>query len=100
MDCVQQWVIEPSMMEKFARIEPRAQYGHGSFDRMIETLKAGIEPGPWKLRDRLTAADVLIASGMHFMETIGILGDEPLLADYAARCRDREAFQKASALDG
>ncbi len=92
-------VIEPSMMEKFAKVEPRPQYGHGSFDRMIETLKSGLEPGPWILGERFTAADVMVGSGIHFLETFGILGDEPMLTDYVARCRDREAFQRAAAFD-
>ena len=93
-------VIEPAMVEKFADLEVQPlRYGHGSFDQMIETLENGISAGPWIMGDRFTAADVLLGSSTHFLETFGVLpGASPLKA-YAERCRARPAFQAAQSFD-
>jgi len=93
-------VIEPAMVEKFAKIEPNAsQHGHGSFEKLIAVLKAGLKGGQWLLGDRFTAADVLCGSGARFMHLFGILGDEPELKACIERCEARPAFQRAAALE-
>ena len=52
-------VIEPAIGEKASgRPVNTRQSGHGSFDLMIETLVAGLTPGPWILGQRFTAPDV------------------------------------------
>lgn len=102
-----QWVmftnssIEPAMVEKFteAKSDPQ-RYGWGSFDLVIGQLTTGVSPGPWLLGDQFTAADVIVGSGVHFMEIFGILPDEAAeLKGYAERCRARPAFQRASAFE-
>lgn len=93
-------VIEPAMGEKFgARPVNTSQNGYGSFDLMIETLAAGLRPGPWILGERFTAPDVLLGSSVHFMELFKILPDHAELRAYAARCRARPAFQRAAAFE-
>jgi glutathione S-transferase len=93
-------VIEPAMGEKFSGREPnKLQSGYGSFDLMIETLAAGLVPGPWILGERFSAADALLGASVHFMETFKVLPENAALAAYAARCRARPAFQRAAAFD-
>jgi glutathione S-transferase len=93
-------VIEPAMGEKFAGREPnRLQSGYGSFDLMIDTLVAGLKPGPWLLGARFSAADVLVGSSVHFMKMFKVLPENAALGAYVERCAARPAFQRAAAFD-
>jgi glutathione S-transferase len=93
-------VIEPAMAEKFAKLpsNPTA-YGWGSFELMLSTLRAALEPGPWILGERFSAADILLCMSCHFMGQFGLLESEPLLGAYAARGRARPAYQRAMAVE-
>lgn len=94
-------VIEPAMSEKFNGWEVNpSQSGWGSFDLMIETLELGLQPGPWLLGERFSAADVLVGSSVNFMRIFGILPDSQVLSDYADRCIARPAFARAMAREG
>lgn len=89
-------VMEPALMEKFAGLEPnRLSAGWGDFDTMIETLAEGLRPGPWILGDRFTAVDVMLGSGVHFMQVFNVLPENPVLREYLERCLERPAFQRA-----
>jgi glutathione S-transferase len=93
-------VMEPAMGERFGgRPVNTLQNGFGSFDLMIDTLVAGLASGPWILGARFTAPDVLLGSGIHFMDVFKILPDRPELRAYAERCRARPTFQRAAALE-
>ena len=84
------------MAERFNGWEVNpAAIGWGSFDLMIETLQLGLEPGPWILGDRFSAADVLIGSSVNFMRMFGILPDSSILNDYVDRCLARPAYARA-----
>lgn len=89
-------VMEPALMEKFAGLEPnRISAGWGDFDTMIETLAEGLRPGPWILGERFTAVDVMLGSGVHFMQVFNVLPENPVLREYLERCLERPAFQRA-----
>jgi len=93
-------VIEPAMSEKFNNWQvSRATSGWGNFDSMIEVLEQGLQPGPWLLGERFSAADVLVGSSVYFMQLFGILPESQVLAEYAARCQARPAYAKALARD-
>ncbi|MBL8550133.1 MAG: glutathione S-transferase family protein [Hyphomonadaceae bacterium] len=94
-------VIEPAMMEKFSGAAPnKTRSGYGSFDLMLETLEAGLRPGPWILGDRFTAADVLVGSSVGFMKQFGALPDGRAALDaYVERCQSRPAYQRAASWD-
>jgi glutathione S-transferase len=62
-------------------------------------LELGLQPGPWLLGERFSAADVLVGSSVYFMKLFGILPESPVLAEYAARCQARPAYTKALARD-
>jgi glutathione S-transferase len=91
-------VIEPAMSEKVNGWEAHpAQSGWGSFDVMIETLEAGLKPGPYLLGNEFSAADVLVGSSVNFMRMFEMLPDSKILSDYADRCVGRPAFARAMA---
>jgi glutathione S-transferase len=90
--------IEPAMMEKFSKIPPnRAAHGWGDYDSVLTTLRNGLQTGPWILGARFCAADVMLGSAVYFMDMFKILGDEPVLSAYLARCMTRPAAQRAIA---
>lgn len=93
-------VIEPAIGEKASgRPVNTRQSGHGSFDLMIETLVAGLTPGPWILGQRFTAPDVLIGSSVHFLAAFDLLPERQELRAYLERCQARPAFERAMAMD-
>lgn len=93
-------VIEPAMSEKANGWTPnRVQSGWGDYDLMIETLKGGLEAGPWLLGERFSAADVLVGSSVCFMKLFDMLPDDDALNAYAERCLARPAYQRALAAE-
>src|SRR5690606_17544422 len=60
----------------------------------------GLQPGPWILGERFSAADVMLASAVRFMRLFKLIGDdETVLKDYAERCLARPAAQRALAAE-
>jgi glutathione S-transferase len=93
-------VIEPSMAEKFAGLESKPlQYGWGSFEQMLSTLRSGLQAGPWILGGKFSAADVLLGMSAHFLRDFKLLHDDAVIFSYADRCAARPAFQRAADAD-
>jgi glutathione S-transferase len=93
-------VIEPAMAEKASGAKPTPlRNGWGSFEQMLETLRKGVEKGPWVLGERFSAADVLLGMSCYYMRQFKMIQDEPLLFAYADRCAARPAFQRALAIE-
>lgn len=93
-------VIEPAMMEKFLglKVDPRSS-GWGNFDKMIETLEAGLARGPWILGDAFSAADVMLGSSAYFMKQFKLLPESRTLDAYVERCLARPAYERALAAE-
>lgn len=92
--------MEPAMAEKMGGWDTnRGAHGWGDFDVMIETLEQGLEPGPWILGNRFSAADIMLGSTAAFMGMFGIMPESELIGDYVDRCLARPAYQKAISLE-
>jgi len=93
--------IEPAYLTKSANVSVRPeQAGFGDFDRVFEVLAAAVEPGPWLIGERFTAADVLIGADIHFgMDIFKIVPERPVLRAYVDRCLARPAFQRAKIIE-
>lgn len=93
-------VIEPAMAEKFSSAPVSAgSHGWGSYDSMLEVLRAGLAGGQWILGARFSAADVLLGTSCSFLIRFGLVKDDPLLAAYLQRCEARPAYQRAAAAE-
>jgi glutathione S-transferase len=93
-------VIEPAMGEKFANLPVNpSQYGWGSWDLMLSTLRKPLANRQWILAERFTAADVLLGMSCMYMRQFKMLTDDPVLFAYADRCAARPAFQRAMAIE-
>jgi glutathione S-transferase len=93
--------IEPAYLGKAANISVRPETaGFGDFDRVFDVLEAAVQPGPWLLGERFSAADVLIGADLHFgMDIFKLVPERPALRAYVDRCLARPAFQRAKAID-
>jgi glutathione S-transferase len=93
-------VIEPAMLEKLAKLESKpTSYGWGSFDLMLATLRGELAKGEWLLGEGFSAADVLVGTAAYFLKQFRLIGDEPVIDPYIARCSSRPAWQRAQAFD-
>jgi glutathione S-transferase len=93
-------VMEPAFGEKFFKWDlPPRRVAWGSFASMEETVTAGLAPGPWLLRDQFTAADVYVASNLHWGLMADLFPKEGVIADYVARSAARPALKRALAIE-
>jgi glutathione S-transferase len=93
-------VIEPSMAEKVAKLEPRpTSYGWGSFDLMLSTLQSELSNKDWILGERFSAADVLLGTSASWLMQFGLHSGDDAITAYVARCKARPAWQRAHAFD-
>jgi glutathione S-transferase len=67
---------------------------YGSFDTVIENMRAQIAKGPYVLGDRLTALDVLWAMGLRWGIMFGIVPELDEFKSYTARYFERPAVVK------
>jgi glutathione S-transferase len=93
-------VIEPSMAEKFAKLEPRpSSYGWGSFDLMLSLLRSELSKSEWILGKRFSAADVLLGTSASWLIQYGLHPAGDAISDYADRCKARPAWQRAESFN-
>ncbi|MBS0393094.1 MAG: glutathione S-transferase family protein [Proteobacteria bacterium] len=93
-------VIEPAMAEKLSKAPvSTVAHGWGSYELMLDTLRAGLAGGPWILGERFSAADVMLGTACHFLRQFKMLESDPVVFPYVDRCAARPAFQRAMALE-
>jgi glutathione S-transferase len=93
-------VMEPAYAQKFfGWTPPDASVAWGSFERMVEALKAGLEGRTWLVGDRFTTADVVVGATTRFGLKFGALPSTGVFADDVARLAARPAFERASLIE-
>jgi glutathione S-transferase len=94
-------VMEPAFGEKFFKWEvPARRAAWGSFADMERALTDGLGArGPFLLGDRFTAADVFVASNLHWGLIADLFPKDGALAGYVSRCAARPALQRALAME-
>jgi glutathione S-transferase len=90
-------VMEPAFCEKFFKWEiPSNRVAWGSFADMEKATLEGIAAGrPWLTGERFTAADVFVASNLHFGMITGLFPKDGPIAGYVGRCAERPALKRA-----
>ena len=92
--------MEPVMVEKRMGTKPNSfQAGWGDYDRAMGALVAAMRPGPWLLGDHFTAADLYIASDLHFGMQFGMIDKRPAFVEFAERAQARPAFKRATEIE-
>jgi len=92
--------MEPVMVEKRAGTRPNTvQSGWGDYDRAMSALEAAMQPGPWLLGHEFTAADLYVASALHYGMLFGMIDRRAPFTAFTERATGRPAFQRASAIE-
>lgn len=89
-------VLEPAWQTKAAGL-PAFRHGWGDLATALNAARKAVEPGPWLLGDRFTAADVAFGATL----TVGLFTQQipadPILSAYNDRLSARPACKAASA---
>ena len=78
----------------------QAMAGFGNYDAAMTTLEKAVSARPFLAGDRFTAADLFVGAMVNFMLTFKLLDPRPAFTDYAQRMTDRDAYRRASEIDG
>lgn len=92
--------IEPALTDKMlsrALPENRGALGYGGFDQVFATLKLALQPGPYLLGERFSAADVHLASMLEWAKLATMLPDDPIFQDYLEAALRRPAYGRMNA---
>jgi glutathione S-transferase len=89
--------IEPAIVDRMlARpaVERTSALGYGSYDDVIRTLEIALQPGPFLLGERFSAADVYVGSQLQWATMVKALDPRPRLQAYMARLMERPALKR------
>jgi glutathione S-transferase len=88
--------VEAAIAQKVAGFEmPRRQAGWGSFDLVMDVLKARVaKADPWLLGEHFTAADVVLGGGINYAMMFEIFPKLPEFVSYTERLTARPAYQR------
>lgn len=91
-------VMEPVIVHTALEIDhPGLHSTFRDHSAVVARLHTALENGPWLLGDRYSAADLLVYSPYAWFAEM--LPDDPLIADWVARCAARPAHLRTKALD-
>lgn len=93
--------FEPALVDKARGHEPgtRAMSPYGSYQEVIDTVIAGLQPGPYLLGSTFSAADVLWGRALARTTQFKLVPSHPVILDYVARVAARPAVQRAAEKD-
>ena len=95
--------IEQAVTNKSAGFEPSPEkgrmLGYGNFDLAVNTLAEHFASSSYVCGDRFTAADVYVGSQVMWGTQFATLPALQPFIDYGARLSEREAYQRAKAID-
>lgn len=92
-------VFEPALLDTLLKRPeaPRSTAGYGSYADVLDALDTMLDPGPWILGDRFSAADVYVGAELAWASSFGApgIGDRPRIAAYIERIKARPAYQRS-----
>lgn len=92
-------VFEPGLSGTFNKWPNMAQ-AIGSFDETLKHVEETLSNHPYIVGSRFTAADVMLATGIHFgTNVMKVIPPSATFGEYVGRCASRPAFQRAMAKD-
>lgn len=93
--------FEPAVVDRFMQREaaPITMSPYADYDTMLGALEAQLASGPYLLRDRFTAADLLWGIALSWTLDFGLVPKTDVFVRYAERVTARPAFQRVSAAD-
>ncbi len=90
--CVEPAVID-RMLSRPAPSRPGA-LSYGCYEDTVATLEKALQPGPYLLGERFSAADVYIGAQIGFGRMVKALETRPAFEDYLNRVQERPAWKR------
>jgi glutathione S-transferase len=93
--------FEPAVGDRAMKREPapRAQSPYADYETTGAAITQALQPGPWLLGERFSAADVLWGNALRWVTGFGMVEATPAVADYIGRVMARPAEQRARKAD-
>ena len=92
--------FEPALLDVMMKRPeaPRGSVGYGSYDDVLGALETMLDPGPWVLGEKFSAADVYVAAELAWAASFGAPGltQRPKLAAYIERAQAPPAIQRTN----
>lgn len=79
--------------------EQERMVGFGDYDRVVDVLDTYLQSHDYICGNRFTAADVYVGAHVDWGMAFGSLPERDSFNAYAARLRERDAYQRAKAID-
>jgi glutathione S-transferase len=96
--------VESAITNRHLKWEPTEEQermaGYGNYDKTIAALEGALSGKHYICGDRFTAADVYVGSQVDWGLQFGTLPANATFEAYAARLRERGAYQASKAIDG
>ncbi len=94
--------VEPAMMDRaYKRVAeaPRSALGYGEFETVMDVLAKAVNPGPYILGTKFSAADVTVGSTLRWGMLFKLIPERTEFTAYTARLAERPAFKRATGKD-
>lgn len=93
--------FEPALVDRALKRDPApgATSPYGTFDTMLGAITSQVEPGPYLLGDRFSAADVLWGTALGLATGWGLVPAAPPVERYIRAFNERPAVVRARARD-
>ena len=93
--------FEPALVDHAMKREPgrRGMSPYGDYDTVIDAIAGMLEPGPWILGQRFSAADLLWGIALGWTMMFGMVPERPVFRALVDRVNARPAVQRARAKD-
>ena len=95
--------LEAATTNRFLGFDPPADrqpmVGYGTYEAVMDTLEHAVSGGGYVAGERFSAADVYVGSHVGWGMLMGSIEKRPAFADYWSRIENRDARQRAEAID-
>lgn len=93
--------FEPAVVDHYLK-RPAASKNetpYSSYEEVLDTLEKALTPGPYLLGERMTAADLLWGTALHWTTMFGIVPERPAFRAYIDRITSRDVYRRVAAED-
>ncbi len=93
--------FEPAVSDRAMNREAGAAQSspYGDFDTMYETLVQHLSRHPFFTGERLSAADILWGTALHWMTMFGLVPERPVITDFVQKIVSRPSYKVMMDLD-